>query len=68
MRASRFLVYNVNYFVNKGGLDAMMARVAHSNPHLSVPLIKLHVMAWHKVLPYTIDGTLCLTDALLLAR
>jgi hypothetical protein len=52
MRASRFLVYNINYFINKGGLDAMVARVTNTDPHLSVPLIKLHIMAWHKAHTY----------------
>jgi hypothetical protein len=51
MRASRFLVYNINYFANKGGLEAMVTRVNNTEPHLSVPLIKLHIMAWNKAEP-----------------
>jgi hypothetical protein len=53
-------VYNINYFVNKGGLDAMVARVSNTEPHLSVPLIKLHIMAWNKVgYPFSSLGAMC---------
>jgi len=41
-------VYNINYFANKGGLDALISRMNTPDSHLSVPLIKLHAMAWQK--------------------
>jgi len=49
MRASRFVVHNINYFVNKGGLELLMKRLHNPEPRISIPLLKLHLSIWNKM-------------------
>eukprot|EP01087_Luapelamoeba_hula_P010523 TRINITY_DN2786_c0_g2_i1.p2 TRINITY_DN2786_c0_g2~~TRINITY_DN2786_c0_g2_i1.p2 ORF type:complete len:2352 (-),score=229.36 TRINITY_DN2786_c0_g2_i1:29-7084(-) len=47
MRCSRFVAYNVNYFVNKNGLHALYNRITSERTPISI--IKLLVGIWYKI-------------------
>ncbi len=49
MRTSKILVYNMGYFISKGGLDALSTRFGRQDIRFPVPLFKLYIGIWHKV-------------------
>ncbi|KAL6077589.1 USP domain-containing protein [Balamuthia mandrillaris] len=53
-RSSRFCVYNINYFVNKGGLDAMVARIRHTEPKVPISTLKLLISLFYRTKSFLI--------------